>query len=66
VQAYHDLSHTSVHLMLVLVMTQVHLEDAVNKKNRETIGDFSLMKLQGPKDKNEYTITIPRPVRQID
>jgi hypothetical protein len=45
---------------------QVHIEDAVTKKNEQRIGDFSLMKLHGPKDRSEYTITIPRPVRNID
>jgi hypothetical protein len=42
------------------------MEDAVTKKNRENIGNFSLMKLQGPLAKGEYTITIPKPVRNQD
>lgn len=42
------------------------MEDAVTKKNRENIGTFSLMKLQGPLGRGEYTITIPKPVRNQD
>ncbi|KAL3921201.1 MAG: hypothetical protein SGILL_002869, partial [Bacillariaceae sp.] len=44
----------------------VHIEDAVTKKNKVEVGDFSLMKLSGPKERSEYTITIPRPVRSLD
>jgi hypothetical protein len=45
---------------------QVFLEDAGPKKNREDIGTFSLMKLQLPNDPSQYTITIPKPVRNQD
>ena len=44
----------------------VWIEDAVTGKNRQEIGDFSLMKLNTPTDPSEYTITIPRPVRSQD
>ena len=44
---------------------QVYMEDAVTK-NKEEIGTFSLMKLQGPLEKGQYTITIPKPVRNQD
>jgi len=40
----------------------VFVEDAITKKNREQIGEFSLSKLQGPKKPGEYTITIPKPI----
>ena len=42
------------------------MEDAVTKKNREQIGTFSLIKLQGLLDKGQFTITIPKPVRSQD
>ena len=44
----------------------VHVEDAITKSNREDIGTFSIMKISGPKAPNEYTITIPKPVRNQD
>ena len=44
----------------------VFIEDAVTKQNRENIGTFSLMKLQGPLDTGKYTITIPKPIRNQD
>lgn len=40
---------------------EVYVEDATTKKNRERIGEFSLAKLQGPKNRGDYTITIPKP-----
>jgi hypothetical protein len=40
----------------------VYVEDCVTKKNRERIGEFSLTKIQGPKSRGEYTITIPKPI----
>eukprot|EP00339_Tiarina_fusa_P021692 CAMPEP_0117009290 /NCGR_PEP_ID=MMETSP0472-20121206/8485_1 /TAXON_ID=693140 ORGANISM="Tiarina fusus, Strain LIS" /NCGR_SAMPLE_ID=MMETSP0472 /ASSEMBLY_ACC=CAM_ASM_000603 /LENGTH=644 /DNA_ID=CAMNT_0004711541 /DNA_START=487 /DNA_END=2421 /DNA_ORIENTATION=- len=45
---------------------EVFIEDAITKKNREDVGTFSLMKLQGPMDKSQYTITIPKPIRNQD
>lgn len=44
----------------------VTIEDAVTKKNKDQIGSFSLMKLQGPKGRGDYTITIPKPIRGQD
>ncbi|KAG7374339.1 hypothetical protein IV203_013434 [Nitzschia inconspicua] len=52
-------------LQLMTCLGKVHIQDAVTKKNREEIGEFSLMKLHGPKDRNDYTITIPKPVRNL-
>ena len=46
---------------IMLCGGEVFIEDAVTKKNREQIGDFSLTKLQGPRKPGEYTITIPKP-----
>jgi hypothetical protein len=40
---------------------EVYVEDAITKKNRERIGEFSLTKIQGPKARSDYTITIPKP-----
>lgn len=39
---------------------KVFIEDAVTKKNRESIGEFALTKMQGPKSRGDYTITIPK------
>lgn len=44
----------------------VFIEDAITKKNRDQIGTFSLMKLQSPKERGEYTVTIPKPIRNQD
>lgn len=44
----------------------VHIEDAVTGKNRKEIGDFSIMKLNTPTDPSQFTITIPRNVRNQD
>jgi hypothetical protein len=55
------LSSTSDMDDLMVCGGEVFIEDAVTKKNRESIGDFSLNKLQGPKKPGEYTITIPKP-----
>ncbi|KAL3918181.1 MAG: hypothetical protein SGILL_004359 [Bacillariaceae sp.] len=57
---------TEEEMNLMTCSGKVHIEDAITKKNKETIGDFSLMKLHGPKDRSEYTITIPRPVQSSD
>lgn len=40
----------------------VYVEDAITKKNRKSVGEFSLMKLRGPMKNDQYTITIPKPV----
>ena len=45
---------------------EVTIEDAVTKQNKERIGSFSLMKLQGPKGRGDYTITIPKPMTGQD
>jgi hypothetical protein len=42
---------------------EVHIEDAITKKNRERIGEFTLMKLRGLMDSSQYTITVPKPIR---
>lgn len=44
----------------------VAIEDAITGLNRQEIGDFSLLKLHTPSDPSQYTITIPRPVRNQD
>jgi hypothetical protein len=44
----------------------VFIEDAVTGNNREEIGKFSLQKLHTPTDPTQYTITVPRPVRNQD
>ncbi|CAJ1901897.1 unnamed protein product [Cylindrotheca closterium] len=46
---------------------EVFLEDAITKKNRENIGTFSISKISGiAKSRRDYTITIPRSVRNQD
>ena len=44
----------------------VSIEDAVTGRNRKEIGKFSLMKLNTSTDPSQFTITIPRPVRNQD
>ena len=44
----------------------VWVEDARTGRNRDEIGKFSLMKLNVPTDPSQFTITIPRPVRNQD
>jgi hypothetical protein len=44
----------------------VWIEDSTTGLNRDDIGNFSLMKLNVPSDPSEFTITIPRPVRNQD
>jgi hypothetical protein len=44
----------------------VWIEDAVTGNNREEIGKFSLQKLHTPTDPTQYTITVPKPVRNQD
>lgn len=44
----------------------VSIEDAVTGRNREDIGTFSLQKLNTPTDPSQFTITIPRNVRNQD
>ncbi|CAB9500657.1 expressed unknown protein [Seminavis robusta] len=45
---------------------KVWVEDAITRKNKIDIGDFSLVKLDTPRDPSQYTITIPRPIRNQD
>jgi len=45
---------------------KVWLEDASTTKNKFDIGEFSLVKLNTPRDPSQYTITIPRPIRNQD
>jgi hypothetical protein len=45
----------------IMCSGEVYVEDAVTKKNRERIGEFSLTKIQGLKARSDYTITIPKP-----
>lgn len=40
--------------------------DAVTGANKMEIGKFSLMKLNTPTDRSQYTITIPKPIRNQD
>jgi hypothetical protein len=51
---------------LVFCSGPVFLEDAVTGANRNEIGTFTLQKLFSPSDPAQYTITIPRPVRNQD
>ena len=44
----------------------VWLEDAVTKQNKQEIGTFSIMKLNTSKDPSDFTITIPKNVRNMD
>ncbi|GAX12563.1 hypothetical protein FisN_13Lh012 [Fistulifera solaris] len=44
----------------------VWIEDASSGRNRDDIGTFSIMKLNLSKDPSQYTITVPRPVRNQD
>eukprot|EP00529_Nitzschia_sp_RCC80_P000446 CAMPEP_0113466778 /NCGR_PEP_ID=MMETSP0014_2-20120614/14456_1 /TAXON_ID=2857 /ORGANISM="Nitzschia sp." /LENGTH=870 /DNA_ID=CAMNT_0000359029 /DNA_START=1 /DNA_END=2614 /DNA_ORIENTATION=- /assembly_acc=CAM_ASM_000159 len=52
-------------LQLMLCSGEVSIEDAVTKKNRVEIGDFSLMKLKGPSKDRQYTVTVPKPTRNL-
>jgi hypothetical protein len=51
---------------LVYCSGTVFMEDAVTGLNRDEIGTFTLQKLFTPTDPAQYTITIPRPVRNQD
>jgi hypothetical protein len=51
---------------LLFCRGSVWIEDAVTGENREDIGKFSLQKLNTPTDPTEYTITVPKPVRNQD
>jgi hypothetical protein len=51
---------------LVYCSGSVFMEDAVTGLNRDEIGTFTLQKLFTPTDPAQYTITIPRPVRNQD
>jgi len=44
----------------------VWIEDAGTKANRDDIGSFSIMKLKTPTDPSQFTITIPKNVRNQD
>ena len=45
---------------------KVSIEDAVTKKNRVEIGDFSLMKIKGPSNERGYTVIVPsKPTRSL-
>ena len=44
----------------------VWVEDAETHRNRDTIGTFSIVKLDTPTDPRQFTITIPRNVRNQD
>ncbi|GAX27874.1 hypothetical protein FisN_13Hh012 [Fistulifera solaris] len=44
----------------------VWIEDASSGRNRDDIGTFSIMKMNLSKDPSQYTITVPRPVRNQD
>lgn len=45
---------------------QVWIEDAVIGRNRDEIGKFSVMKLNLSNHPTQYSITVPRPVRNQD
>jgi hypothetical protein len=51
---------------LVYCSGSVFMEDAVTGLNRDEIGTFTLQKLFTPTDPAQYTITIPKPVRNQD
>lgn len=44
----------------------VWIEDAETKRNRDDVGSFSILKLNTPTDPSQFTITIPRNVRNQD
>lgn len=44
----------------------VWIEDAISGLNRVEIGKFSLLKLNVPTHPSQFTITIPRPIRNQD
>lgn len=45
---------------------QVWIEDVITGRNRDEIGSFSVMKLNLSTDPTQYSITVPRPVRNQD
>jgi hypothetical protein len=45
---------------------KVWIEDVNTGRNRDDIGTFSIMKLNLSNDPSQYTITVPRPVRNQD
>lgn len=51
---------------LLFCSGNVWIEDARTGSNRVEIGKFSLSKLNVPTDPSQFTITIPRPVRNQD
>jgi hypothetical protein len=51
---------------LIVCSGTVVMEDVNTKLNRQEIGDFSFMKIKTPTDPSQWTITIPRPVRNQD
>lgn len=51
---------------LIYCSGTVRLEDDITGLNSEDIGTFSIMKLDTPADPSQFTITIPKPVRNQD
>ena len=45
---------------------QSYIEDAVTKKNRIRAENFYLEKVQGGKDPDSFTITVPKTLRRLD
>jgi hypothetical protein len=50
----------------MLIDSQVWTEDAVTKDNREDLGSFALTKVNTSSDPRDFTITIPKSVRNQD
>mmetsp|Transcript_8845 Transcript_8845/g.21615 ORF Transcript_8845/g.21615 Transcript_8845/m.21615 type:complete len:830 (-) Transcript_8845:180-2669(-) len=45
---------------------EAYIEDAVTKKNRIRAENFYIEKVQGGKDPDNYTVTIPKTIRRLD
>lgn len=45
---------------------KVWIEDAITKKNRDDVGEFSMTKISDLLDPKDFTITIPKNVRSLD
>lgn len=56
----------NVDLTASTVSFQVWIEDAVTKRNREELGSFVLSKVRTSSDPRDFTITIPKSVRNQD
>lgn len=52
--------------MKMMCSGEAYIEDAVTKKNRIRAENFYLEKLQGGRDPDSYTITIPKTIRRLD